>query len=150
MSSARCWVAEVLIYPPTEHVLIIPVHKDGRGIFSLYLSSTQSPGILFKSRPRVVLSDQVQSQLRTHLGHCHAQEMDFWTKARIRDLEVTAVMVMITGMSSTALTERFCNFPQALRQMVENRDRLIFLKAWQFLAGSNDTRIKVTTTERLE
>lgn len=141
----------MLIYPNAEHILIIPVRKDVRGIFSLYMSHAQKPGILFKSRPRVILNDQIQSQLQTHIGHCQVQEMDFWEKTRIQELEVTAVMVMITGTLSESLTASFCNFPQALRQMAGNRDRLIFLKAWQFLAGSKDASIKVITPKpRLE
>ncbi len=129
-------------------LLILPVCRDARGVYALYCEADGRAGIVVATQAQVFLRDQVLATLQARLGtgyECVPQS-DFLVQGELRGQQVSTVLVSVSGAVSRVQTGNFHNFAQVLRALGKDRDRLIYLKAWQFLAGIGDVRVKATTT----
>ena len=129
-------------------VLILPVHRDARGVYALYCEDDGQAGLRVARQAQVLLRDQVFATLQARLGtgNEYVPQPDFWVQGELRGEQVSAVLVSVRGAVSKIHTGSFRNFAQVLREMHKDRDRLVYLKAWQFLAGMGKIGVKVTTT----
>ena len=131
----------------TPAILILPVHRDARGVYSLYREAGGQAGIVVTTQAEIFLRDQVLTTLQARLGasYKYVPQSDFFVQGELRGQQVSTVLVSVNSAVSSVQTGSFHNFAQVLRELHKDRDRLIFLKAWQFLAGVGDVKAKVTT-----
>ena len=137
----------------TPALLILPVHRDGRGVYALYCEDEGRAGLRVARQAQVYVRDQVLATLQARLGsdYEYVPVPDFLVQGEVRGEAVSAVLVSVRGAVSKVQTGSFRNFAQVLRALDKDRDRLIYLKAWQFLAGMAEVKAKATTsTARLE
>lgn len=129
-------------------LLILPVHRDGRGVYALYCEADGQAGLRVARQAQVLLRDQVFATLQARLGTSvqYVPQPDFWVQGELRGEQISAVLVSVRGAVSKVQTGGFRNFAQVLRELHKDRDRLIYLKAWQFLAGMGKIGVKVSTT----
>lgn len=130
-------------YISTDFFLVIPVYRDPTtNLYTVYCRSSL-PGILARQQRRVIIVEQIGRLLAKYLqlqtGQFSIRD-DFWLETSL-DQSITAILVDLSTRPQQP--EAFITFPEALRKMVKNRSRLIFLKAWQVLAGSAQEEIKV-------
>ena len=136
------WPARVT----TPAILILPVQRDTRGVYALYCEGEAQPGLWVETQAQFFLRDQVVNALQAQFGTgCqYMPQADFFMQGELRGEPVSVVLVSISGTVSKLQTGGFRNFAQVLRDLHKDRDRLIYLKAWQFLAGMTDVEVKVT------
>ncbi len=135
----------------TPAILILPVNRDPRGVYALYCEADRQAGIVVATQAQVFLRDQVLATLQARLGtgYKYVPQSDFFVQGELRGKQVSTVLVSVNSAVSSVQTGSFHNFAQVLRELRKDRDRLTFLKAWQFLAGVGDVKTKVTTTTSL-
>lgn len=138
-------------WPPriaTPQLLILPVSRDAHGVYSIYCRTDGQPGLVVATQAQSFLRDQVLAALGAHLGKdcVYVPQPAFFVQAQLCGEETSAVLVSVNGSVSSAYTAHFRNFAQVLRALPKDRNRLIFLKAWQFLAGTGDVKARVIAT----
>lgn len=136
------WPARVT----TPAILILPVHRDAHGVYVLYCEAAGQPGLWVEAQAQFFLRDQVANALRVQFGtSCqYVPQADFFMQGELRGESVSIVIVSVDGTVSKLQTGGFRNFAQVLSALRKDRDRLIYLKAWQFLAGMAEVKVKVT------
>ena len=135
----------------TPALLILPVSRDARGVYALYCEADEQAGITVATQAQVFLRDQVLATLHARLGtdYKYVPQSNFFVQGELRGEQVSTVLASVDSAVSRVQTSGFRNYAQVLRELRKDRDRLIYLKAWQFLAGMGDVRAKVTTTTSL-
>ncbi len=138
------WPARVT----TPALLILPVHRDTRGVYTLYCETDEHAGLVVATRAGVFLREQVLAALRARLGTSYGYELqtDFFVQGELCGVAVSAVLVSIQGAVPKLQTGGLRTFAQFLRVAHKSRDRLIYLKAWQFLAGMAEVKAKVISS----
>ena len=136
------WPARVT----TPAILILPVQRDARGVYALYCDAAGQPGLWVETQAQFFLRDQVVNTLQAQFGTgCqYVPQADFFMQGELRGKPVSVVLVSVANTVSKVQTGGFRNFAQVVRELHQDRDRLIYLKAWQFLAGMADVKAKVT------
>ena len=132
-------------------ILILPVQRDARGVYALYREADGQAGIVVATQAQVVLRAQVMAALQERLGTgCkYVPQPDFFVQGELRGETVSAVLVSIKDAVSKLQTGSWHNFALVLRELHKDRDRLIYLKAWQFLAGMADVKAKLVPSSSL-
>lgn len=135
----------------TPAILILPVHRDACGVFALYCEDERRAGLVITTQTQVFLRDQVMAALQTQLGtgYEYVPQPNFFVQGVLRGERVSIVLVSIKGAVSKLQTGSFRNFAHVLRALHKDRDRLIYLKAWQFLAGMAEVKAKVVPSPSL-
>ena len=141
------WPARVT----TPALLILPVHRDAQGVYALYCEAEGRAGLMVATQAQVLLRDQVFASLQARLGtgYQYVPQPDFFMLGELRGQQVSVVLVSIKDAVSSLQTGNFHSFAQVLRALHKDRDRLIYLKAWQFLAGMTEVKAKVIPASSL-
>ena len=124
-----------ITYCRTSHLYIAPVLLDERRIYRFY--HHPDVGILASVLPRMLVCDAVRKELHTSFAHDKfLLASAFCEKTHVRTKEATAVIAHLQPPFSAGLLRHFATFPQVLRTMPKDRQRLLVLKIWQFLADN--------------
>lgn len=149
------------LYCRTEQAILLLVARTGpTGLMLLPDGRSQPPGRLFTPKPLLPIQEQLLAMakdiLSNQVGDHFTVEQNYSDRVILRrDLpedhpQASATLYLIScELASHSASEAWPSFPEVLRTLPRNRDRLPYLRAFQVLAGGLQLNTKAIDAREL-
>ena len=144
----------MLINCKTNKIIVLAYALDQMGIYRFKSEAQSHPGLWFTIKTFEPINLQIIDKVKERIPNYRNLEVvqDYSEIVDLPNAEEQATLFLAhvlfdESSENSKEVASWQTLPELLRNMPKNRNRLVYLKAFQFLNGSHKDRIKVIETD---